>query len=356
MAGHFAPDARFAEGHGAGALPMPAVYFRLVLRRFGQRPEQVRALLAGTGIDAERALALEPEERIRLWQLLRMLQNLSAVAPPDWALDVGPVLQGPAHGALGEATATAADLGEALAVLERFAHVRSPYFRLTSERNERRHTLEIAMQLPLEPALSRSLLESLLLSIQALVTGALGGPMHDARFRLAGPAPPYAERYPNVFDAAPSFEAPVSSVSVPAAWLRLPCPFADTARHRTALEALEAAERALQGTEFIVAQVERIFAGCPTAPASAEEVAKRLHLSRRTLVRRLADCGTSFRALADAHRRSRAEQLLADETLSIAEVGDRLGYADAANFGRAFRRWFGRSPSEMRAGGARPPR
>ena len=75
-------------------------------------------------------------------------------------------------------------------------------------------------------------------------------------------------------------------------------------------------------------------------------------LSRRTLIRRLHEGGTGYRELINAHRRRRADALLREGTLTVAEVGDRLGYEDAANFGRACQRWFGKPPGALRG---RPP-
>jgi AraC-like DNA-binding protein len=81
---------------------------------------------------------------------------------------------------------------------------------------------------------------------------------------------------------------------------------------------------------------------------SLDEVARRLHLSTRTLKRRLAIQGTSFSGVLDEVRQQRALLLLEDRRLALAEVADRLGYSDAANFTRAFRRWTGQTPAAFR--------
>ena len=44
----------------------------------------------------------------------------------------------------------------------------------------------------------------------------------------------------------------------------------------------------------------------------------------------------------------RAERLLVEERLPVAEVAHQLGYHDVSNFSRAFRRWTGRTPREFR--------
>jgi AraC-like DNA-binding protein len=52
--------------------------------------------------------------------------------------------------------------------------------------------------------------------------------------------------------------------------------------------------------------------------------------------------------LRDADRRRRAEELLREGVLTVAELAFRLGYQDAGNFSRACRRWFGASPGSLR--------
>jgi transcriptional regulator GlxA family with amidase domain len=51
-------------------------------------------------------------------------------------------------------------------------------------------------------------------------------------------------------------------------------------------------------------------------------------------------------------RRSLAERLIGDESLALSEVAARTGFADAAAFGKAFRRWFGAAPSVVRKNGS----
>ncbi|MDE0885695.1 MAG: AraC family transcriptional regulator ligand-binding domain-containing protein [Myxococcota bacterium] len=348
MTGHFEPRRLFGEGHGTSALPMPAAYLRLLLRRFGADSEQALCLLEGTGISPEQAQSIDPNATILVWQQLRLLQNIRAFAPPSWALDIGPALHGSAHGALAAAIAAAANLDQALATLERFGHLRSPYFRVSRSTEADQHCVQIEILLEVEMELRRSLIEALLISVQALLESALGEPMSEARFTLPFPAPEYSNRYREALSAPVSYvaEKPViATLEFPAAWLKLDCPFANESQYQRAKSELEVSERGLAGPDLIVARVEQILEASPDALPSAEEISRRIHLSRRTLVRRLAESGTSFRSIVEGHSRRRAEQLLADHNLTIAEIGHRLGYKDPANFGRAFRRWFGFSPS-----------
>lgn len=81
---------------------------------------------------------------------------------------------------------------------------------------------------------------------------------------------------------------------------------------------------------------------------SIDEAAQAMHMTRRTLIRRLKQEGTSYQALKDQIRRDRALQLLARQSLSVARIAEELGFSDAAVFSRAFRSWMGLSPREYR--------
>jgi AraC-like DNA-binding protein len=82
---------------------------------------------------------------------------------------------------------------------------------------------------------------------------------------------------------------------------------------------------------------------------SADHIAGLLGMSRRTLMRRLLEQGTRFQALLDEVRLGLAERALISEDAGIAEIAERLGFAEAAAFRHAFKRWTGMTPSEYRA-------
>lgn len=80
---------------------------------------------------------------------------------------------------------------------------------------------------------------------------------------------------------------------------------------------------------------------------SMAEVAGELHVDVRTLRRRLAAEGTSFRRVLDEVRHHRALDLLALR-VPVAEVARELGYSETATFTRTFTRWEGVPPSRVR--------
>ncbi|MFQ6023678.1 MAG: AraC family transcriptional regulator [Acidiferrobacterales bacterium] len=81
---------------------------------------------------------------------------------------------------------------------------------------------------------------------------------------------------------------------------------------------------------------------------SQESVARALHMSLRTLQRRLKQEGSSYKQLLDQTRRDLAARYLRESHLTVGEITFLLGFSEAANFTRAFKRWHGLSPSEFR--------
>ncbi len=80
-----------------------------------------------------------------------------------------------------------------------------------------------------------------------------------------------------------------------------------------------------------------------------ETLAHSLGMSGRTLARRLATEGRHFRDIVDDVRRALARRLIGEDALALGDVAARVGFADLAGFGKAFRRWFGESPSVARS-------
>ncbi len=101
-------------------------------------------------------------------------------------------------------------------------------------------------------------------------------------------------------------------------------------------------------TESMKAVVQRTLAAVREAMPSLEQMAERFSMSSRTLKRRLQGEQACYSDLVESELRQRAERLLREERLPVAEVAHQLGYHDVSNFSRAFRRWTGRTPREYR--------
>lgn len=102
--------------------------------------------------------------------------------------------------------------------------------------------------------------------------------------------------------------------------------------------------------EDFVGRVRSLLVNEQQSYPDLESLAGLLHVSARTLKRRLHDQGFSYKRLLDEARQRDATRLLKETALSVEQIAARLGYSDAANFSRAFRRVTGAPPSTLRLG------
>jgi len=179
-------------------------------------------------------------------------------------------------------------------------------------------------------------------------------PVALASVEFVNPKPKQMEPYRTFFGCPVHFGAAVTSLCFERAALDVPLLRPDP----LLLEVLDRqadsilAER--EGPNDFAASARRAIAralrdGDPTVERAAES----LHMSTRTFHRRLEAEGETFRALLDDCRKEVAMRRLRGEPVSIAELGQDLGYSDQSAFGRAFRRWTGVSPTDWRRADAR---
>ena len=99
----------------------------------------------------------------------------------------------------------------------------------------------------------------------------------------------------------------------------------------------------------IVNRVRRyIIADLASGTLSKQAVADKMHMSPRNLQLKLAAEDTTFQDILDSTRQSLATGYMEQSHLAITEIAYLLGFSDASNFTRAFRRWYGVSPRNYR--------
>lgn len=108
---------------------------------------------------------------------------------------------------------------------------------------------------------------------------------------------------------------------------------------------LQEHEAASSITEQVTQVLRRSLAG---QRPSREATALELHMSVRTLQRRLHQAGTTFQRVVEETRRELARKYVADSQVQFSEAAFLLGYEDANSFFRAFQAWEGTSPGEWR--------
>ena len=163
------------------------------------------------------------------------------------------------------------------------------------------------------------------------------------------PEPSYAARYTEHFGCPVRFGQPRTQAVLDRLMLDVPLDTAFPALHRQAQTRVEQRLTRLPQRAGLVAAIERAFNERPALVAQGiERMGERLKLHPRTLQRRLQSEGQHYADLQDRARFRLASQWLADATIPIETISERLGYSDRRSFTRAFTRWSGLSPSAFR--------
>ncbi|MFC5743323.1 AraC family transcriptional regulator [Dyella tabacisoli] len=131
--------------------------------------------------------------------------------------------------------------------------------------------------------------------------------------------------------------------------LELPFVTHDEDHLATLMPTLEASLHELSATTSLSDKVWNVLArGMRGSHQRMAQVAAALHLSPRTLQRRLGEAGTSYQQLLDQVRHHLARHLLDATDLDTGEIAFLLGFEELNSFNRAFRQWEGKTPSRRR--------
>ncbi|MFT7288122.1 MAG: AraC-like DNA-binding protein [Halieaceae bacterium] len=95
-------------------------------------------------------------------------------------------------------------------------------------------------------------------------------------------------------------------------------------------------------------RVQQIFLQAGSEFPTSARVAAQLHMSESTLQRHLAKEGNRYQQLLDQVRYRLALEYLNGTNLPVAEIASLLGFSDATNFRRSFKRWSQTTPSAIR--------
>jgi AraC-like DNA-binding protein len=174
-------------------------------------------------------------------------------------------------------------------------------------------------------------------------------PLHPSRVELTR-SPRHEDIYEGHYGCRIRFKAPRNAIVFEKNYLELPFATYNPAV-LAALRPTIQREIARQKTrQSISCRVQRVLMRSLGGPhTDIHAVAMDLGMSSRTLQRRIAEEGGSFRQLLSAARRELARVCLQHPSLGLVKTACLLGYEDPNSFFRAFRAWEGVTPSEWRA-------
>lgn len=326
-------------------------YARILARELDLKPADTGPLLQGTAL-TPRALA-RPETLLSATDQIRIFANALKLSRNDGlGLLYGRRLTASAHGAVGYMASSSATLYDAIRAIATFLPARVNYLLLDLEPDDRQGWVDVVAHFPfpLEPDVARFLADALCASFSDIAHQIAGSLLDGVEAHVAHPKPPYAALYRELAPLTYVFDAGVNRIRIPMALCRAPNIQADNQAFELARQQCQQLldQTRLQTATGLRHSVERLMLSGPPGTLTADAAAAALFMSPRTLARRLADEGTTFRRVREHTLSRQAATLVAHHGLPVEAIAAHLNFHDSASFRRAFKRWFGMPPDTFR--------
>lgn len=267
----------------------------------------------------------------------------------DLGFEAGRLIKLNSHDLLGYAMLSCRDLDHMLRLTSRYYHFINELFTMRYRRWPDRGEAVFSPVAAMPVQTMRFVMDVIALSVQNQFEMLFGPDMASYDIHMGMPPPEHHARYANLGAARFHFDdgaLPGVTVSMDSALLDRPLPMAAP----QVVEQIEERMQSLQrrpvpdaGWGDYVAMLLRESKGQVTL----DDIAQRMNISARTIDRNLKKEHLNFRDLSQQVRFERARELLGQRGATVARVAEQLGFSDAANFSRAFRRHAGVTPGEF---------
>lgn len=324
---------------------LSAHYLLLLCQHLHTRGISSEQVLAGTELGL--AELEHPNRQVPLALCLKVFANTQRLLPdPGLGLHLGQLLNIRSHGFLGYAVLSSRTIGEATDLAVRYFRTRTSLLEIRLFREGEMAVIQLDERVPLGSI--KVMVLDALISLFMVCGQQVTGRKFNAEIRLSYPEQAHHAALRAQLGDRLSFDCAFTQVRFPRVGLQIPLGLPDPQLLAMAKVQCEAELQRLHDEGGLLPDVRRITKLRLAETATLESVANDLHLSPRTLRRRLAELGTSFQMILEQLRRGRAVELLLHSGLSVDQIATELGYLDPSNFGRAFRRWTGQSPRAYR--------
>ncbi|MEH6636579.1 MAG: AraC family transcriptional regulator [Halioglobus sp.] len=325
----------------------PAQYILLLIDMVEDHNCTLEQLLAGTTI--ERTGIANIGARISDTDFNRLVVNAQILTGDSaLGLKLGLRLNLSAHAMLGQAFMNSRDLAQVMDLFLKYYHLLAPALSLEFEILDE-HCVLTTVSNPEEQLLVFSY-ELMYTAILNTLRGLLNRPDLQLHVEMPYPEPPHSALYYEILGEDVHFDQPLGRISFRRELLNTPLPSSNPT-----LRNLYEAECArlladLEGEHSVAEQTLRLLRKLEGQYPQMPQIASMLNLSPRTYRRRLDEEKQSFQGLLDKVRAEHATRYLQNTRLPLSSIAYIIGFNDASNFRRAYLKWTGLSPKEVRSG------
>ncbi len=329
---------------------VPARYFKTLHEALVLHGVDMAAVMHMAGMDADlfqhKDAALSPHE---LDAFIRAIRQVSGRT--DLGFEMGKLIKMNSHELLGYGLMSCSTPDQFLRMGSKHYHLMNEAFTMRYERRGALGEVTLSPLVAMTPECLRFFLETLAMAHQNQMQLMLGSHSYAYDIYLSMPTPPHVQRYHALAPVRFHFQEntlPGVRVVMGADVLDFALPMGnpdvvkDVDARCSAL-----AQRPPKGESGWLAYVTMVLREAQSEQVNLEDIARRVNVSARTIDRYLKKEGLGFRELSDNVRFERAKSLLSSDGATITQAALQLGFSDAANFSRAFRRVVGITPSEF---------
>ncbi|GAA6152918.1 AraC family transcriptional regulator [Pseudoteredinibacter isoporae] len=302
--------------------------------------------LDGSGLSVDDLL--RDGQSLRLEQEFRIYRNLqNLVDSEDLGLDLGQAFELQNYGVLGYAILSAATVQEALELVADFGELTFSHFNIAIRNIDDLAGFVFAPSYELPDDLLRIYSDR---DLSAAITAFNSFSMQKqqaTKIHLVHDGQNNVERYEQFFRCDVVFNQPCNALLFDPRLLQGILPQRDAQAAIYLRKQCEQLLKSFSQQGGFIDKVRRLMLAEPGQFPGIKSLAEQLHLSERSLRRRLQEENSSYQKLLNDTRCELAKQYL-KTGLSIEHIAELLKYSETANFSHAFKRWTGLSPVQFR--------
>lgn len=336
----------FEKGHPLAIKYLPIYYIGHFVETLVEHRKNAHALIESLGLPSD----VSDEVKLTTQEFEKILTKVTADKHyHDIGLKFGHRLHIAHHGTFGLAILNAVTMRDIIEFVQKYISIRIPYIELSIVEDER-EIIILVHDHYWQGNSHRFIIEGMSMAMLNLFYAikARNNQIAISRLFFDYDEPEYADKYAVFEPVKLSFNQAFSGMAIDKTWADNKLNGSDQLSFMQAVKLCEEEFKLFNDRLTTAGQVRQILLTQVNSIPKLNEVASKLATSSRSLHRELQREGTSFKVIIDQVHANRAKQYLLANNWPVQTVAYTLGYSDTANFRRAFKRWYGCSPIELK--------